>query len=363
MDKIFASSDLTGKIIGQWVVGDRIENEDISFRYSLLYQVDCDGKKAIMKVIDSEKCNNGPLEDGIGRNELISRETTAFNYEQKAARQCAGLHMNNVISYLDSGETEVDGYLIPTVTYIVYELSEGKIGDFLVFSSMASFVADLGVLKDKLWSLHEVAKGIKQLHTNLIAHHNITPHSIEVFDDNSKFKLGDLHHSKSQKEDLQSPENAKLFNGDLTFAPPEVFFAYKIPDEMAAYYQVDTYMLGNLIVYYLTGLNMTTLLNRYLPYTLKEWAKNGANYMAVQPDITNAFCKILAVLREAISIDELREPIIKMIECLCNPDPDRRGYPGGFKSSKANADLQRIITKLDILYDKAELLLYKKNYK
>lgn len=363
MDKVFASSDLIGKTIGRWTVVDRIKNEDISFRYSLLYQVECDGTKAFMKVIDSEKCNNGPLEDGIGRNDLISRETTAFKYELKAAKQCAGSHMNNVIRYLDSGETEVEDYMIPTVTYIVYELSEGKIGDFMTFSSKASFVADLGLLKDKLWSLHEVAKGIKQLHTNLIAHHNITPHSIEVFEGNSKYKLGDLHHSKSLQDDLQSPENYKLYNGDFTFAPPEAFFAYRIPDDMTAFYQIDTYMLGNLIVYYLTGLNMTALLNRYLPYTLKEWARNGANYMAVQPEIMNAFGKILAALRGSIQIDELRGPIIEMIECLCNPDPERRGYPGGYKTPRANADLQRIITRLDILYDKAELLLYKENHK
>jgi hypothetical protein len=38
-------------------------------------------------------------------------------------------------------------------------------------------------LIDKLVSLHQVACGIKQLHSQSIAYHNLTPDSIEVFDD------------------------------------------------------------------------------------------------------------------------------------------------------------------------------------
>ncbi len=216
------------------------------------------------------------------------------------------------------------------------------------------------ILIDKLHSLHEVAKGVNQLHINLIAHHNITPQSIEVFETNSKYKLSGLHTTKSQQDDLRSPDN-KLFNGDFTYAPPEAFFANRISDEMGAYYQIDTYMLGNMIVYYLTSLNVTALLNYHLPYSLKTWASQGANYQAILPEINNAFCKILADIKSCICVEELQEPVIKMIECLCNPDPEKRGYPGGFSSPTINADLQRVITKLDILYHEAQRLLYQKS--
>jgi hypothetical protein len=130
---------------------------------------------------------------------------------------------------------------------------------------------------------------------------------------------------------------------------------------MVAYYQIDTYMLGNLIVYYLTALNITTLLNHHLPYSLKEMASHNANYLAVLPEITNAFNTVLSNLKSCVRIDELEQPIIELIECLCNPDPERRGYPGSFKTSRANADLQRVITRLDVLYNKAELILARKN--
>lgn len=359
----FASSDLTGKTIGNWKVGDLIDNKDATARYSLFYHVEDENGSAIMKVLDTEKCNRGYKEEGIGRAELLGRETTAFHYETKIAEACAGHHMNNVIRYIDSGELELEEYTIPTVTYVVYEISEGKIGDFLQYSSTTDLVVNLGILVDKLKSLHQVAKGVKQLHTNEIAHHNITPQSVEVFETNSKYKLGALHNSRCDQKDIKSPERSKMFNGDLTYAPPEAYFDYMIPDKMSAYYQIDTYMLGNLVVYYLTSLNMTTLLDYHLPCSLKEWASRGVGYSAVLPEIINAFDTILGNLKSCICEEELQEPIIGMISCLCNPDPTKRGYPGNFDTAKENSDLQRVLTQLDILYRKAQRLLAKKNHK
>ncbi len=361
MKTAFASSDLSGKTIGNWKVKDVIANNDITTQYSLFYNVENDNCSAIMKVLDTEKCHRNK-EEGISLPELLSRETTAFNYETKVAEACASRHMSNVIRYIESGEVDLDGYTIPTVDYIVYELSEGKIGDFLKYSSKADFVADLGMLVDKLHSLHQVTKGVKQLHTNNIAHHNITPQSVEVFDSNSTFKIGALHTSHTNQDELQSPESGKLYNGDLTFAPPEAFFAPTKRD-MGSYYQIDTYMLGNLVVYYLTQLNMTALLNSNLPCTLKEWAKGGADYQAVLPEIINAFEKILKNIKSSICVEELQEPIMEIISCLCNPDPGKRGYPGNFNSSTANADLQRVLTKLNLLYKRAERLLAQYNCK
>lgn len=357
--EFYASSNLVGKQIGQWQVLKKIENIDITSQYSVFYLVKNDELEAIMKVMDYEKCHSKSASDGLKVVERLSMVSTAFLYETNAAKSCAFKHMNNVIRYIDSGEIELEGYQISTVTFIVYEQSEGKVGAFLKFSSKVDFKTKIEILKDKIWSLHQVAKGVKQLHSNLIAHHNITPLSIEVFDKNCKFKLGDLHSSKCRKEEFQSPEGTRFFNGDLTYAPPEAFFAYKISDEMAAYYQIDTYMLGNMIVYYLTSFNLTALLNRKLPYSLKEWASRGANYVSVLPEIINAFDTTLKDIRSSICIEELQEPILNIIECMCNPDPDRRGYPGGFKTTRANADLQRIITKLDMLHKIAEFYLYK----
>ncbi len=357
----FACNDLAGKTIGGWLVGERLENNDRTTRYSLFHQVTKGNTVAIMKVLNYDKClNTDELDGAKDRSELVAREAGAFHFESELAKKCTGNHMGNVIRYLDSGDVELPNYAVKGVTYIVYEMSEGKIGDFLSFSSKADFVVDLGMLVDKLKSLHQVTKGVKQLHTKLIAHHNITPQSIEVFKENTLFKVGGLQKSRTRQEDLQSPISASIFDGDYTFAPPEAFFCYKVSEEMSSYYQIDTYMLGNLMVYYLTSMNITTLIDRKIPYSLREWASKGATYPAVLPDIIKAFNETLDEIQSSICVKELREPILEIIEGLCHPDPEKRGYPGGFSRVQANADLQRVLSKLDLLYKKAQLILYKK---
>lgn len=358
----FACNDLKGKTIGGWLVGNRIVNNDVTTKYALFHEVKKDGKNAIMKVLDYDKCLNADYLDGAkDQNALLAREAEAFHFETQLSQECTGNHMGNVIRYLDSGEVKLDGYAVKNVSYIVYEMSEGKIGDFLKFSSKANFVADLGMLIDKLKSLHQVTKGVKQLHTHLIAHHNITPQSIEVFETNSQFKVSGLQKARTRQALLNSPVSAKLFDGDYTYAPPEAFFGYKISEEMSTYYQIDTYMLGNLVVYYLSSMNLTTLINQKCPCKLIDWASKGADYQQVLPDIRKAFNESLDEIGAAICVKELREPIIEIIEGLCNPAPEERGYPGGFTKVQTNADLQRVLTKLDVLYKKAQLILYSNN--
>lgn len=359
--KDFACKDLEGKVIGNWKVGEQIVSSDTTDKYTLFYKVTKGGTTAIMKVLNYDKCLNATCLDGAkDQDELLAREASAFHFETELAKSCAGKHMGNVIRYIDSGELKLSDYVVKNVSYIIYEMSEGKIGDFLRFSSKSDFITDLGLLVDKLKSLHQVAKGVKQLHTHLIAHHNITPFSIEVFDSNTLVKVGGLQKSRTRQQTIHSPIAAKLFDGDYTFAPPEAYFGYKLSEEMATYYQIDTYMLGNLIVYYLSSMNLTTLISRKCPCSLIEWASKGVEYLQVLPDIIKAFNESLDEIKSSICVKELQVPIVEIIQGLCNPDPEKRGYPGGFTKTQANTDLQRVLTKLDVLYRKAQLILYKK---
>ena len=189
---IFACNDLTGKTIGGWTVGNQVASSDKTAKYALFYEVRNDGGNAIMKVLNYDKCHNGSLDGAHDRASLMARETSAFHFESSLAKECTGNRMGNVIRYIDSGDIELTDYHIKTVSYIIYEMSEGKIGDFLTFSSKTDFVVDLGMLVEKLKSLHQVTKGVRQLHAKFIAHHNITPQSVEVFEANTLSKVGGL---------------------------------------------------------------------------------------------------------------------------------------------------------------------------
>lgn len=359
----YACTDLIGKTVGRWKVKDNVVNVDTTSKYSLLYKVTDGNTSAIMKVLNYEILFTAPLEASVTRSEMIGKEATAFYFEERVAKKCSGHHMGNIVRYLDSGDTEISGYMTGTVSYIVYELSDGKIGDFLSFSNKSDFVADLGVLIGKLRSLHQVAKGIKQLHTKEIAHHNITPLSLEVFDSYNLTKVGGLQKSRSKQDDLHSPETFTMFDGDWTFAPPEAFFAYKLTEDMNTYYQIDSYMLGNLIVYYLTSLNMTALLNTRLPHSMKNWASMGAGFEEVLPEIINAFYMSLSDIKGAICMEELREPLCGMIEGLCFPDPSKRGYQKESGKIRPVTDMERVISKLDLLFRKAQITLYQQKKK
>ncbi|MBR6938053.1 MAG: hypothetical protein IKH63_10865 [Prevotella sp.] len=355
---IFACNNLEGKTIGGWKVGNQIVSSDKTDKYALFYEVRKDGGSAVMKVLNYNECHNGPLNGAHDRASLIARETGAFHFESSLAKECTKHRMGNVIRYIDSADIELSDYPIKTVSYIIYEMSEGKIGDFLKFSLKTDFVVDLGMLVEKLKSLHQVTKGVRQLHTKLIAHHNITPQSVEVFDANTLSKVGGLQKSRTHQELLHSPVSARLFDGDYTYAPPEAYFNYKMSEEMSTYYQIDNYMLGNLIVYYLSMMNLTTLISNKCPYSLSHWASKGADYNDVLPAIIAAFNQSIEEIKSSICVEELREPIAQIIEGLCHPVPEKRGYPGGFSKPQANADLQRVLSKLDVLYNKAQLILY-----
>ena len=54
-----------------------------------------------------------------------------------------------------------------------------------------------------------------------------------------------------------------------------------------------------------------------------------------------------------------KQRVIRMVESLCYPIPERRGHPKAVKSREANYDLQRYITELDYLMKKAEFELYR----
>lgn len=364
MENQFACKDLLDKNISGWIVLEAVTIPDRMKEGWLSYVVERDGTKGFMKVLDFDYCHNKQLVTGEKRSEFIERMTSAFNYEAKIAELCAGCHMSNVIHYLDSGEIEIPGYLIGTVSFIVFESSQGDVRSFLDFSPKVDMASKLKVLIDKLVSLHQVACGIKQLHSQSIAYHNLTPDSIEVFDDMKLYKLSGLNHTRSQIPSVPAPESYTLFNGDWTFAPPEAFFSYRLPNHSESYYQVDTFMLGNLMVYYLTSFNLTALINYYLlPNNLKDWASQGASYEQVLPDIINAYQKSLDAIRYEICSESIRESLIQLIGYLCYPDPAKRGHPGNFKESLSNADLQRVITRLNVIYSDACLELSSYNGK
>ena len=362
----FASNNLLGKKIGEWDIQGVI-NIPSGFAgkgvtdYALYYNVcGADGDEYVMKVLDMYKCYSHPLLLSQKRSALIEEAIRDFRYEAALAEHCRVAKLSRLVTYITSGEVEMEDYPQPLVCFIVYEKSNGSVLDVLDFSEKVTLAERLQTATEKLSMLHDVATGINQLHKVKVSHQDLSPSKIlSVGDD---FKLGDLSRALCLDANLECPFSLDNFNGrDYTYAPPEVIFNCKLEKEKERIYQVDNYMIGSLLVFYLTGVSYNILLERHLPQTMREMVAAGLSFEYVKTYLEGAHAEALEELKEDLAIAEIRDGVAEIVKYLCNPVPEHRGHPKviGETSKVAHYDLERTIAHLDLLRRKAELALFK----
>ena len=124
------------------------------------------------------------------RSALIEEAIRDFRYEAALAEHCRVAKLSRLVTYITSGEVEMEDYPQPLVCFVVYEKSNGSVLDVLDFSEKVTLAERLQTATEKLRMLHDVATGINQLHKVKVSHQDLSPSKIlSVGDD---FKLGDL---------------------------------------------------------------------------------------------------------------------------------------------------------------------------
>jgi eukaryotic-like serine/threonine-protein kinase len=364
MDKFFAACNLVGKDIDGWHVVRQLPKPDRSKgesggNFSICYIVERDGAEYFMKVLDYRKCLLEAIPLGQTRSKVIARNTTEFNYEKELSNFCKEKRVSKVILYIGAGELELSDFMFGTVSYIVYEMANSNIRKFLEYSKTLEFSAKIKTLAVKFRSLRDVATGLNNLHTYNISHQDLKPSNVMAFEGESK--IGDLGRSLCFDSDVKCPYQFESFHGDFTYAPPEAIFKYFLPDAKERLYQMDNYTLGSLIVFYITGVSINAIMERYLPNSMLEMRKMGILFDNVRTDLINAFQQALNDLRNEIPLDSIREDVIHIVEYLCNPIPERRGHPKNTVTTNrtSNFDLHRTISELDFALRKANLELLK----
>lgn len=364
VNKLFASGDLEGKVISGWKVikkmaaPDKSKNET-GGNFSTCYTVEKDGAIAFMKVLDFAKIT---MMHGQLTAQIMQRASSEFNYEKALSEYCVNRKISKVVHYIESGDVLLDGYIVNgSVSFIIYEMADGDIRKVLDLSSKAELAARINSLSSKLKSLHDVSVGLNQLHSNDISHQDLKPSN--VLSVNGESKIGDLGRSLCFNPKINCPYQGH-FNGDRNYAAPECYY----PDfvgSVESLYQIDNYMLGGLISYYITGLTFNALMNNYLPDVLQFTNFTRIQpqpYGNVLPDMINAYQKALKDFENEIPIVEVKNGLVSLVSYLCNPDPKRRGHPKNVSETSRipNYDLQRTIQELDVLQSKAELALLRK---
>lgn len=315
--------------------------------FSVGYIVEKDGETCFMKAFDFAgflslavpNCDSGDI-DVI---DVMNDMTNAFIYERDLSKHCMDKHVTKVSFVKESGQEIIKGFSIPIVPYLIFDLAEGDVRKTLHFST------DL----DYAWrfkSLHDIAVGLKQLHTIDVSHQDLKPSNVLIF--KSESKLGDL--GRSICKNMDGPYSKRAFTGDRTYAPPEIWYQYYEKDWNKRVFATDCYMLGSLVVFYFTGISMTALLRKHIPDNF-SWERWRGTFEEIVPYLENAFTCALSEFESNITRSDFKAELKQLVQYLCNPFPEKRGHPKNVLSKGNNYSIERFVTTLDVLKRKAEL--------
>ena len=305
-------------------------------------------EKLFLKAIDIEAPILRSRILGTDFAEELKDQMDRYTFELKLLERCKEHYTSNVVKARDTGLIHFDDTYIP-VPYFTFDLADGNVKRYLKFHGEVDFVW-------KLKSLHDIFVGVEQLHNAKIIHQDLKPSNIVQFKNDSK--LTDLGRSKC--EEIAGPYDKLAFSGDPAYAPIEVYegFDFLQPKEWTnKNLAIDSYMLGNLIAFYFTGLNMSALMISKLqmlgPIILFGTNEEKRGY------VENFYNESIEQVKQAIEYPEYAKEIGQMVKELCNPDPNKRADEKTIASRGSTYALHRYITRLDVLYRKASLSLKK----
>jgi eukaryotic-like serine/threonine-protein kinase len=307
--------------------------------FSISYKVsNKDGRVAFLKAIDVTRAfqTSDPMRE-------LQKITESFNFERDLLEKCKKL--DRVITALEDGTVTIDGLPVP---YLIFELAKSDMrGDMDLLGAIN--------LARALRMLHHITVGLQQLHGVGVAHQDLKPSNVLVFE-NLIFKLADL--GQSAHPDYQPPHHDFLFAGDWTYAPPELRYNYTHPDFKQRRFGCDAFLLGNIVLFTFTKLTMSALLFSYVNaiHMPRVW---GRTYEEVLPFLQTAFNEALAEAEQELP-EEVQSDIILILQQLCEPDLSKRGHPLDRFKDGNTFRLDRYMSIFDRLAVKAEGNLFRK---
>ena len=292
------------KVMKKIVPAEGMSGSNFSIGYSAKHD---DGAIGFVKVLDIARASIAP-DPATTLEEL----TSAFNYERRLLAKCKDL--SRVVTALGEG-MERGPDQNEFAQYIIFEFAESDLRHKIHF--VRQF--DLAV---EMRTLHNIAVGISQLHSREIAHQDIKPSNVLMFNGEGS-KVGDL--GRSSELGAHAPHDHLDFAGDPSYAPPEYLYRHVPTDWKERRLGCDLHQLGSLIVFMYARVSATRLLNDFIPDAHRPRAWSGT-YADVLPYVQEYF----RLMNERVkpNIPEIvREELSTAISQLCEPDPSRRGHP------------------------------------
>ena len=266
-----------------------------------------DGRLGFLKAFDFSEAFD-PDADTITVLRLL---TTCFEHERDILLHCKDRRHSKVSLPIVHGRVQVPDLnrMEGTVYYLIFELADGDIRGQV----------DLSNRFDTLWcmrALTDVCLGLWQVHREMIAHQDIKPSNVLMYNKAREFRVADF--GRASRLGASAPHDSHLFPGDGTYAPPEFLYGFANPDFVKRRIGCDLFMLGNIACFLFAGINiMSGLISHLAPqYRPGTWS---GTYNQVLPYLNNAFTLTLEDIRSALDAD-IADGIMKIIRELCNPD-------------------------------------------
>lgn len=348
LETLNLAQSLEGYSCGKWKIIKKVRHEATTGgHFSVGYDVVDDlGNTGFLKALDFSEAflSKSPIDS-------LKSMTEAYTYERDLLNKCSGKNFRYVVRIVDHGvfhldpaDCPPDKYVpYPDVYYIVLEKADES----------ARNLIDLSKAFDYAWalrSLHNVSVAIEEMHGIQIAHQDIKPSNVLLFDSKKISKITDFGRSS----DFEKAAEHDVLNcaGDKTYSPFEQLYGDINPDWKTRRFSCDMFMFGNLIMTYFNNISITTSVLKQLPDNM--WpGKWGDTYHAILPQIELAFAKCLESFNTQIDLD-LRCELIEMIKQLCHPDISKRGDLKNAHMGSQQYSLRRYTSKLDLLARKWE---------
>ncbi len=304
-------------------------------------------KNAFVKVIDVQRALT--LNTGTSLMDRLKLVTDGHTFECSILDVCIKAKLDRVVSIIDKGELSAPTGTLVGVPYIMFELADG---DLRKIVSRSNKIDDAWRLR----VLHDVAVGIQQLHGQRIAHQDLKPSNVLVFDTDRKgAKIGDL--GRASQRGMNIDHDDFVIAGHPSYAPPEQMFGV-IPERWEDRREgCDLYHLGTLATFLFSGITPTDHYLNSLPVDVRpaRWGGNGScNYHAALPFLIAEFTDFLSKIANDLP-SWARAEITTIIENACNPDFAKRGDPAARRRVGSPLGIEAFVSRFDRLAKQAEI--------
>lgn len=326
------AQDLTG---GQFSIGCIVE------------RITKDKKKerAFLKVIDLNKAAAEFPGDVIRGLKLA---TDANTVERTILDICEKARLDRIIRVLGVGELPANSAVggLPT-PYILFENADGDLRKLI----------GIGSKFDDSWKLrvlHDVAVGLQQLHRHKIAHQNLKPSNVLIFnDDGEGAKIGDL--GRSSRQGLTAPHDGLKVAGALAYAPPEQVYGITPTRWEDRREGCDLYHLGTLAFFLFAGQVPNDHYRKRLPPDVLPVAWQGqgkTDYATALPFLNAALTEFVALV--GVDFPEWgRDELSQIVSNACAPDYEKRGDPDARKRTQSPLGIETFVSRFDRLARRA----------